>query len=481
LLDAHRTKTTPALAVLACALACATVTRVNREVDDMVAGHRYAEAARLLEGSEDVYGERDRLLWDLERAMLLHLAGEYEASNTAFEDAKAVAERNYTKSVSQGLGRLALNDRVVDYAGENFERAMIHVFAAINYMQLGMRDEALVEARQLDDLLRKFATNHGGRYTYQEDAFGRYLTGMLYEGAGDSDDAYIAYWQALEAYERYERNYGVGIPASLRDAGARAASHLGEAQHLEFQERWNSTDPGEFSPGRSPLLAPVTGDLVVLHYNGHSPRKVEQFIDMSFGKGWAYVNATTSEGVEADDVATAAAVAASIPASDTIRVALPRYVESTHAIRRVEVRLDDALLLRPVELVQDVGAIAMRDLEDRIWSIRARAIARAAIKYALAKSVSAAAEQSDDQNVRAVGLIVGALLRAYTVASERADTRSWSAVPDEIWMLQARVPSGEHRYDLTFVDEGRRVVERRSGTVRVDPGARSFVIVRTVQ
>ena len=54
-------------------------------------------------------------------------------------------------------------------------------------------------------------------------------------------------------------------------------------------------------------------------------------------------------------------------------------------------------------------------------------------------------------------------------------------MPDEIWMVQARVPSGEHRYDLTFVDEGRRIVERRSGTVRVDPGARSFVIVRTVQ
>jgi len=480
-LDTYRTKTAQALVALVCMLSCTTVTRVNREVDGMVAGHRYVEAAQLLEGSEDVYGERNRLLWDLERAMLLHLAGEYEASNTAFEDAKVVAERSYTKSVSQGLGRYAVNDRVVDYAGENFERAMIHVFAAINYIQLGMRDEALVEARQLDDLLRRFATDHGDRYTYQEDAFGRYLTGMLYEGAGDSDDAYIAYWKALEAYERYERSYGVGVPASLRDAGARAASRLGEAQLWEFQERWSSRDPGEFSPDRSPLLAPVTGDLVVLHYNGQSPRKVEQFIDMSFGKGWAYVNASTSEGVEADDVATAAAVAASIPASDTIRVALPRYVESSHAIQRVVVRIDDALLLRPAELVQDVGAIALRDLEDRIWSIRARAIARAAIKYALARSVSAAAEQSDDQNVRAAGLIVGALLRAYTVASERADTRSWSAVPDEIWMVQARVPGGEHRYDLAFVDEGRRVVERRSGTVRVVPGARSFVIVRTVQ
>ena len=481
MLEAHRTRTAPALAALGCVLACATVTRVNREVDDMVAGHRYADAARLLERSQDVYGERNRLLWDLERAMLLHLAGEYEASNTAFEDAKAAAEWSYTRSVSQGFGRLALNDRVVDYAGENFERAMIHVFAAINYMQLGKRDEALVEARQLDHLLRRFATDHGDRYTYQEDAFGRYLTGMLYEGAGDFDDAYIAYWRALEAYERYERSYGVGIPASLRGAGARAARRLGEAQHREFRERWDGADAGEFSPDRSPLLAPFTGDLVILHYNGHSPRKVEQFMDMSFGKGWAYVNATTTEGVEADDVATAAAVAASIPASDTIRVALPRYVESPHAIRRVQVRLDDALLVGPVELVQDVGAIAMRDLEDRIWSIRARAIARAAIKYALAKSVSAAAEQSDDQNVRTVGLVVGALLRAYTVASERADTRSWSAIPDEIWMVEARVPSGQRRYDLAFVDEGGRVVERRSGTVRVAPGARSFVIVRTVQ
>jgi tetratricopeptide (TPR) repeat protein len=472
------------LAVVAAAWlgACTTLAAVNREIDALLAEGRYDQAVNLLESQEGLYGERNALLYELERGMLLHLAGDYEASNEAFERAKQLADAYYTKSVTQGLSSWAVNDRAIDYYGQNFERAMIHIFAAINYAAMGRRDEALVEARQLDHLLTSFKVQYGDRYTYREDAFGRYLSGMLYESARDWDDAYIAYWKALEGYAYYEKVYGVAVPASLPRAAARTARKLGPEKSLELQERWGASEPATAWNPIAALGRRIRGDVVIVHYNGRAPRKVEQILDISFGKGWAYVNATSTEGIPEEDVETAVAVAASIPASDTIRVSLPAYRDVGYAITRVEARVDTAQRVEPAERVQDIGAIARLDLRDRLPWIRAKAIARAAIKYALAKSVSEAGRRQRDENAGLALELTGAFLRAYAVLSERADTRAWSAIPDEIWMVKAySVLPGERQVDLTFLDADGEVVVRRSATVDVKPGAQAFVIVRTTQ
>lgn len=460
---------------------------------------RYREAAARLEQAKSLYGEHNQLLYALERALILHYAGDYAQSNVAFERAKALAEAAYTRSATQELASWALNDRVRDYSGANFERAMIHVFAALNYTQLARPEAALVEVRQLDHLLKSFETDYGDTYAYRRDAFGLFLSGMLYEDAAAWDDAYVAYWQALEAYERYARLYGVAAPTALRAAAARVATRVGSDALHEFELRWGRAD----TPVGALLEPPMpwmplaqAGKVVVVHYNGCAPRVVERFIDLSFGEGWAYVNATTAEGVDAEQVATAAAVAASIPATDTIRIALPRYVESAYAIERLEVRVAGWARVGPGELVQDVGAIAVHDLEDRMLTIRARAIARAALKYALAKSVHEAlredaggwrgrrgrnAEAADEAGWRAVEELLAALLRAYAVLSERADTRSWSAVPDEIWLAELDLPVGVHGVELAFRAEDGRILQTQRASVRARHDRRSFLIVRTLQ
>jgi hypothetical protein len=359
---------------------------------------------------------------------------------------------------------------------------MIHVFAAINYAAMGRRDEALVEARQLDHLLTSFEVQFGDDYTYRDDAFGRYFSGMLYESARDWDDAYIAYWKALEGYAYYEDVYDVAVPASLPRAAARTARKLGPEKSLELQERWGASEPAASWNPIAALERRIRGDVVIVHYNGRAPRKVEQILDISFGKGWAYVNATSTDGIPSEDIDTAVAVAASIPASDTIRVSVPKYQDVGYAISRVEVNVDTAERVDPAERVQDIGAIARVDLRDRLPRIRAKAIARAAIKYALAKSVSEAAQRQQDENAALALELTGAFLRVYAVLSERADTRAWSAIPDEIWMVKVHsVLPGERRVDLTFLDSEGEVVVRRSETVDVKPGGQSFVIVRTTE
>ena len=466
----------PALASLAALwlMACASMARVGERVDELIAEGRYEQAGVVLDDSRDVYGVDNQLLWELERGMVLQYAGRFEDSNRAFEAAKRIADERYTRRLSRELGSYLVNDRVLPYAGDAFERALIHVFAALNYAQLGQRDAALVEARQLNHLLETFETDEGDRYTYRQDAFGRYLSGMLYEDAGDPENAYIAYWNALEAYERYEEQYATPIPRSLRRAAAGAAARLGGVRQAEFASRWGPVFPDAG-------VAPGMGRLVVLHFNGPSPRKREQFVDISFGSGWAYVNASTARGVAEEQLATARAVAASIPASETFRVAWPTIERSRYDIRSMMLRLPEGGRMGPAELVEDVGAIAIQHLEDRMIGIRARAIARAAIKYAIAKSVSAGAAGRNDPNERLVLEAVRVLITAVNLMTERADTRSWTAVPDEIRMLEVGLPQGRHALELRFHDLYGGLVAQRFREVEIRPAERSFVIVRTIR
>ncbi len=462
------------LCVLAAAasLSCVTPAKIRGEIEELVRVGRYDDAVLLLEESRDVYADRDQLLYDLEYGMLLHVAGRYRASNEVFEHAKAVAEQAETISVTGESATWLVNDSAREYQGYLFERIMLHVFSALNYVQIGDGEATLVEARRIDHLIKR-ATTDEEEGTFREPAFARYLSGMLYEGMGQWNDAYIAYWKALEGYEDFAKSYGVKAPASLLSAGARVARHMGPQSEREYRERWGA--------GAALPFPSDSGEVVVLHYNGRAPIKIDQFIDMSFGKAWAYVNVIEAEDEEQAALADATALAASIPASETVRIAFPKYVEQPYEIERVQLSADGALAIGPAELVTDLGKIAMKNLDDHIARIRAKAIARAAIKYALAKGVSAGLQSSGDSNAQLVGVLLGAAVTVYNVLSERADKRTWSNVPDEIWMLKAEFPPGAHPLELSFLDERGRVIDSESRSVEVVAGERRFVIVRTVE
>jgi hypothetical protein len=141
-----------------------------------------------------------------------------------------------------------------------------------------------------------------------------------------------------------------------------------------------------------------------------------------------------------------------------------------------------ALEISTPELVEDIGAIAVKDLADRIFRIRTRAIARAAIKYSIQKGAEMAARQ--------VGGDYGNLLEAATAlagniaryASEQADKRVWSTLPDQIWMSSIVLPEGTHDLTIDFLNAEEVVVESHSfPEVQVSAGSRQFITVRTVK
>ena len=114
--------------------------------------------------------------------------------------------------------------------------------------------------------------------------------------------------------------------------------------------------------------------------------------------------------------------------------------------------------------------------------IRTKAIVRAAIKYAIQKGAELAAKQAGDG--------YGALLQTGTqilgniarYATEQADKRVWSTLPDQIWMSSMILPAGTHDVQVDFKTAQSALVESRTvPSVTITPGGRQFVILRTVK
>ncbi len=449
--------------------ACSGLGKMYQQVETLVGTNQFGQAADLVGESRDLFDDDDELLFHLERGELLHLAERYGQSNRAFERAKKLSRELFTESISAQAFSLFSNDTVIAYEGENFERALVHLFSALNYTMLGDPGAAAVEARQVDALLAKIQTDSGTASVYKEDAFARYLSALLYEQRGDFDEALVAYRQALAGYEGYKRDYGTRRPKALLPLALAAAERQGPSSVRRMKE--------QYGRGKPRRLAPGYGEVAVLHYNGWVPRKQSSFFEVSFGRAWVYVGDMQPRGDEAQKVDRAFAGARAVAASKMLRIAFPTYVDVGRQIRRMSVSADGQRA--EAQLVEDLGRIARKSLDDRKARIFAKAVARAAVKYALAEGICQVAYSQLDQLPAAIAC---AAAHAANALSEVADTRSWRTIPDQIWLSLLPLPEGRHDLDLVFTGQGNAVVETQSiEGVEVASGQRTFVIARTTR
>ena len=478
-LEAFRTVAVAFLAafIVASMAGCGSTEKVQQRLSEKMLLGDYPGALVVVEEQKTKsFDGKNRLLYYLERGMLLHVDGQYEKSNVAFEEAKRIADELYTRSLSNEGFSLVSNDYALDYAGENFERTLIHLFSALNYVLLEEPDSALVEIRQVGDYLRKLQVDSTNENVYQEDAFARYLSALLYESGGELDSAFVDYKKAASAYRAYGSDYAVAAPPSLAPNAERVASRLGAWAQEDLHDRGDPVVPR--------ILPEGAGELIILHYNGLSPIKGQDRYTIPFSRAWPLAIAFQAGAQTGDreDVNRAIGISSQISGADVVSVAFPKFVNRPYAIARMKPNMSDAIEISAPELVEDIGAIARKDLADRIVRIRTKVIARAAIKYALQKGAESAARQMGGDYgdlLAAVTSVTGNIVR---YASEQADKRGWSTLPDQIWMSSIFLPEGVHDFTVDFLNAQQVVIESRSFSgIQVLDGRRQFIIVRTVK
>jgi len=409
---------------------CASYSQRFDAIEAQLAAGNPSAALQTLEKDRG-NGQRDEVLYLLNRAMLLRMQGEYRQSNQALEQAKRLIDELDAISIREQAGSLAVNDTLQSYIGSDFERALLHVYAALNYLQLGEPDEARVEILQLDVLLNLQADGEGGAYT--EDAFARYLSGLVFEQLGEWSDAMIAYRRAYQDYRKYQQFFGVKPPRSLGLALLRMAEHLGLKEELRQYrkafaiEQWTSL----------PALQ-AEGEVVLVIGTGLAPRKREE-----------------SMAILAPEVGV------------MVRVALPRYETKPQPVGEVRLLTEAAPV--EAELVEDIDAIAIKTLQAQMPVITARALARAVVKYRAAR----------EAGKRDEGL--GLLINIAGLISEQADTRSWSTLPQRIYLARRFLAPGRHDVSLQLLGHGGHVLAQKQFTgVTIEAGKKVYLTWRWI-
>jgi hypothetical protein len=168
--------------------ACASFSYQNNAGHSLMDQHRFAEAAQAFSEKSKTPGQ-NQLLYLMDAGVAYFDAHEYESAIQQLLEAEKIAEiKDYT-SLSEEAGSLATSDAIKQYRGEDFEKVLINVYLALSYAALEKWEDAQVEARKINLILYRMI--HEGKRNYEESPFARYLSGMIWEAAGEWDDAYV--------------------------------------------------------------------------------------------------------------------------------------------------------------------------------------------------------------------------------------------------------------------------------------------------
>ncbi len=445
---------------------CGCATAVDRtyhaDLDLLLAEGRRADAVTLIaEAGEAAYGERNRLLYHMDLALALQVAGDYRRSAAQFERADQLAADLYTRSLSSEAGSLFSSDLLIPYAGEEFERILVNVFNALNYLFLGEVNEALVEVRRIDAKFRSYGDVGEGRY--RADGFALYLSGLLYEAAGELNDALIAYRNAWRTYAEGETFFGYGPSRTLAADVLRLSQALGIEVEPAIRELATAGAPD----GR--------GEIVVLHYLGPGPRKVERIVEVNLGQGLNFAYAMDVRSEEQARVRQTLSVAKGLSSSTQVTIAYPVFEQPPRAATRARVRIPGCGE-EHADLVEDISAIARINLEDRMARGWGRIVARAVLKFVTARAAGEVGEKVTDNP--AVGLLARLITQGVLSATEAADIRGWRTLPAAVHLT--RIACAPGTYDVSVIhDGGYRYDQQSFPSVKVDHGRKTFLLAAT--
>lgn len=457
---------------------CATKLSYYSSLNNLLRSEDYQKAYELIEQNKSKqYSEKDALLYWLDKGITLHYAGKYDESIKVFTNAEKLAEELYTKSISEEAASFLISDNVKSYYGEDFERIFINVFQALNYLFLNQYEDALVEARKVDHKLKTLQVDYGGKNVYKEDAFMRYLTGILYESGNEFNDAFVSYRKSIKEYSSNTKIYNFGVPEDLLQRALKVAKilHLRE----EFDEISSKFNLGV--QYKNYELQNNTGELILFHYSGFAPYKVDHYIEVSFGEGWAYVGSLQATTQDQAEIQKARQIARAIASDEQFIVAFPKFVpvESKILSAIVEVYNDQNQKVTSSKtfLVEDVETIAIQNLEDRISKIRIKAIARATIKYVLSREIAIRLSKNTDE---VSSWLIKKALQTTSAATEQADKRSWRTLPKQIFMSTTNLPPGKYRIEVKFLDKNGAVVQfKEIKNVTILANKKTFLVVRS--
>lgn len=403
-------------------------------------------------------GKDDDVLHLMEKGILLHVSERWEESNEALEAVETRQEDLYTRSISREAAALLTSDLARPYRALPYEIELVAYYRALNYMALGQLDEALVEARKANYLLSLNDPEEAAE-TRRPTAFMQYVTGLLYEAAGEANDAIVS---LRDAHAAYQTSSTYAAPRWLAGDYYAVASHLGASDDVEKLRTENPAIAEEarseekdnivifFESGFVPHRESVDIVLPILDYDERDEHKASRRYVDHYGRD-IYSHTYNPYEAKLDHV---------------LRFAFPRLQPNESRVVTCELELPDGSIVHAAPAL-DLEAVAAEDFSGRIPGILAKTVVRALAKELTRKGVKKENE------------VLGWVLNAVNVATEQADTRSAILLPRRIDLVKAQIPPGTNRVKARFLDSAGGIVDEWTLTIDSSETETHFASVRS--
>ena len=444
------------LLFLATFFGCGQSRELVATVDEMSAREEFSQALTYIQEHKEDYQQRNRLLFYLDEGMLAFSVGDYHKAIEAFTEAERLMEELYTISITGQATTFVINDNTAPYRGEDFESVMVNLFLALSYANLEKIDDALVEARKIDNKLATINLQYDEEHknAYREDPFARMLMGVFYEmgqTSADLNDAYISYILAIKGFESEYQRFGLSIPVILTENALSTAEFMGENEKDELREQFPAQQ--FLSLAERQEKAEVFG----LHLNGRVPVKEPAKIVFPMPDGFL------------------------------LKLGFPTYKEVARRIDGGRLYAkplgEDRTFHATFTVAEPIGKIAKENLEDRKGRIVAKTIARVTVKYLAVKAAQKVAQEAGGRDYGALaGFLTGVTGNILAFASEKPDLRSWRTLPAEILISKLILAPGSYEFWAECVDRNGGVIRKvQLGTRDLEAGDKIILQFRTAE
>lgn len=419
--------------VLLCSACGAPSLRYKYEVNHLAAQGKFERAADLVQSKrKHMYGRRDTLLYELDRASLLHDAQKYPQSDELLADAQQRITDSYTKSISASASRVVINDLTTPYYAADYETALTFFYRAMNFLNQNDVMSAGVEARKAVFFLDHLRADK--KKGYNDDPFVQYMASLIFESTGDLSDARIARQNAMNAY--HKRGWTppqFSVPANI----------------------------GEY------------GEVVIVHSVGQVPLKKSQTIQLAWHRILSFANAPVENaGPVSPEVQNA--ITAGITGS-AITVAYPVLEMQPYSVVSSVAQIEDKRY--PLQLMSNVSELVVQDLEEKMPAMWFRLATRAVLRRIAAVQARHAMEKEHGHDM---GWLAEMVVDVFGAAVEKADTRQWFTLPAAIYMTRAFIAPGTQDIRLLLKDGNGNIIGTYTfEDVQVPRGGRVFLHYRS--
>lgn len=320
----------------------------------------------------------DQLLHLMEYGAALQICKQYQKSSEIFLAADRLSEQLDYHSVSRVIGATLLNEELIQYKGDTFEKFFINSMSALNYLELGLNESAMVEVRRIDEKYKRYTFDN--KKKFELNSFSKYLSGLIWESEKQYDDACIAYQAA------YKLDMSLRPVAMDMLRSCWLAKRYNEYKKLAAEVQVTPSEEIEYT---NRLKKSEGQEVVVLFLQGLGPTKTER----------------SQNSIHPSLVST----------FTNVKKIVAEYEGKEGELRVAESRLVYNVEKNAIEtLREDQSSLAGRRFGARI-----------------AKEVFADQIRQKDKGL-------GDLAWFVMVASEKPDLRNWSLLPESIQVLRVR-------------------------------------------